>query len=204
MSNSIKALAYLRTSSTANVGGDSDVRQRAAIEAYVAARGDVVIVGRFYDAAVSGADPVENRPGFAAMLDRIEGNGVRLVIVEDASRFARDLVAQELGLLVCQQLGVKIVTANGEDLTEASDPTRIMMRQIAGASSQYEKTRLVHKLKAARGRKSEKLGKRIEGKKGFAGHQPEIFTVLQDIRRRIPNATLRVLADELAKRGACP
>lgn len=201
MTNCIKALAYLRTSSAANVGGDSDVRQRAAIDAYVAARGDVVIVGEFYDACVSGADPVENRPGFSAMLDRIEGNGVRLVIVEDASRFARDLVAQELGLLVCQRLGVKIVTASGDDLTEATDPTRIMMRQIAGAFSQYEKTRLVHKLKVARDRKSERVGKRIEGKKGFAVHRPEVFAVLREILSGSPGATLRLLADELAYRG---
>jgi Resolvase, N terminal domain len=46
---------------------------------------------RINDAAVSGADPIEIRPGFAALLDRIEGNGVRTVIVEDASRFAREL-----------------------------------------------------------------------------------------------------------------
>jgi hypothetical protein len=29
------------------------------------------------DAAVSGADPIDMGPGFAAMLERIEGNGVR-------------------------------------------------------------------------------------------------------------------------------
>ena len=56
------------------------------------------IVDEFYDAAVSGADPIETRAGFAALLDRIEGNGVRTVIVEDASRFARELMAQELGI----------------------------------------------------------------------------------------------------------
>ena len=48
---------------------------------------------------MSGADPIETRPGFASLLDRIEGNGVRTVIVEDASRFARELVTQELGIL---------------------------------------------------------------------------------------------------------
>jgi DNA invertase Pin-like site-specific DNA recombinase len=87
----IKALDYLRTSSAANVEGDSSGRQRAAIRTY-AARNGVELIQEFYDAAVSGADPVQERPGFAAMLDRIEGNGVKLVMVEDASRFARDLV----------------------------------------------------------------------------------------------------------------
>jgi DNA invertase Pin-like site-specific DNA recombinase len=78
-----KALAYLRTSSAQNVGGDSDQRQREVITRFAQAHG-YELVGEFYDAAVSGADPIENRPGFAAMLERIEGNGVRVVITEDA------------------------------------------------------------------------------------------------------------------------
>ena len=41
----------------------------------------------------TGADPIEDRPGFAALLDRIENNGVRIVIVEDVSRFAREMKA---------------------------------------------------------------------------------------------------------------
>jgi DNA invertase Pin-like site-specific DNA recombinase len=93
------ALGYLRTSSAANVGTDkdSDRRQRQAIQTF-AKRSGFGIVEEFYDASVSGADPIETRAGFAALLDRIEGNGVRTVIVEDASRFARELMAQELGI----------------------------------------------------------------------------------------------------------
>jgi DNA invertase Pin-like site-specific DNA recombinase len=48
-----------------------------------------VVVEWFNDPAVSGADPLESRPGFAALLDRVENYGVRVVLVEDASRFAR-------------------------------------------------------------------------------------------------------------------
>ena len=82
----VEAVAYIRTSSAANVGADkdSDKRQRAAIEGY-AKRAGFVLIDEFNDAAVSGADPIETRPGFAALMDRIEGNGVRTVIVEDAS-----------------------------------------------------------------------------------------------------------------------
>jgi DNA invertase Pin-like site-specific DNA recombinase len=71
------------------------LRQRHAIQGF-AKRAGFGIVEEFYDAAVSGADPIETRAGFASLLDRIEGNGVRTVIVEDASRFARELMAQEL------------------------------------------------------------------------------------------------------------
>ncbi len=64
-----EAVAYFRTSSATNVGADKDSekRQRAAIEAYAKAAG-VAIVETFYDAAVSGADAIDERPGFAAML----------------------------------------------------------------------------------------------------------------------------------------
>jgi DNA invertase Pin-like site-specific DNA recombinase len=106
----------------------------------------------FYDPAVSGADPIESRPGFARLLDRIEGNGVRVVLIEDASRFARDLIAQELGIVLLVARGVKVITAAGDDLTDTSDPSRVMMRQIAGAFAQYEKARLVARLRRARER----------------------------------------------------
>ena len=70
-----------RTELLANVGGDkdSDKRQREAIEVY-AKRSGFEPVWEFYDAAVSGADPIQGRPGFAGLHDRIEGNGVRTVI----------------------------------------------------------------------------------------------------------------------------
>jgi hypothetical protein len=93
------------------------------------------------------------------LLDRIEGNGIRTVIVEDASRFARDLMTQELGILALINRGVRVLTGNGDDLTDSSDPSRVMMRQIAGAFHQYEKARLVAKLKAARQRKRETTGR---------------------------------------------
>jgi DNA invertase Pin-like site-specific DNA recombinase len=85
--NVTKAVAYIRTSSASNVGGDKDseTRQRTAIASF-ANRTTFAVIEEFSDPGVSGADPIETRPGFSALLDRIEGNGVRTVIVEDASR----------------------------------------------------------------------------------------------------------------------
>ena len=98
--NLVPAVGYLRTSSATNVGEDkdSDKRQKVAIEAYAKRAGYAVAEDDwFYDADVKGSDPVTERPGFRQMLDRIAANGVRTVIVEDASRFARDLIVQLTG-----------------------------------------------------------------------------------------------------------
>lgn len=101
-----KAFAYLRTSSATNVGSDKDSgrRQQEAIRTF-ARRAGYELVAEFNDEAVSGSDRIEIRPGFCRLLDAIEENGVRVVVVEDASRFARDLMAQELGVIALQQRG---------------------------------------------------------------------------------------------------
>lgn len=194
----VEAVGYMRTSSATNVGADKDSekRQRAAITAY-AERAGVVVVDWFYDPAVSGADPIEMRPGFAALLDRIEGNGVRTVIVEDASRFARELVTQELGILLLIKRGVRVLTATGDDLTDTSDPSRKLMRQIAGAFAEYEKARLVARLRRAR----EVKGK-PGGRKGHAALRPEVVALARKLRGRGKRKrSLRQVAAELAARG---
>src|SRR6516165_8127638 len=199
--NLVSAVGYVRTSSSTNVGADrdSEPRQRRAIEGF-AKRSGFELVAWFNDPAVSGADPIETRPGFSALLDRIEGNGVRTVIVEDASRFARELVTQELGILALIKRGVRVLTANGDDLTDSSDPSRKMMRQIAGSFAEYEKARLVAKLKAARERKRLTTGK-CEGRKSHAEMDPEMVRIAKGLRRRKRGNSLRAIAAELAARG---
>ena len=102
-----KAVAYLRTSSKANVGADKDLdkRQRAAIDAFAKATG-YEIVETFNDAAVSGADFVGERAGFVAMLERLLSNGAKTVIVESPDRFARDLMVQLAGHDMLKAKGV--------------------------------------------------------------------------------------------------
>jgi DNA invertase Pin-like site-specific DNA recombinase len=200
----VEAVAYLRSSSAANVrlDKDSEKRQRAAIESF-GKRSGLTIVSEFSDPGVSGADPIEERPGFSSLLDRIEKNGVRTVVVEDASRFARDLVTQELGILALIRRNVRVLTATGDDLTDSSDPSRKMMRQIAGSFAEYEKARLVAKLKAARDRKRAANGK-CEGRKSWAELNPELVREAKRLRRRSPKGhqrSLREVAEELARLG---
>ena len=200
----VDAVAYIRTTSAANVGTDkdSDKRQRAAIGGY-AKRAGFILIDEFNDAAVSGADPIEIRPSFAALLDRIEANGVRTVIVEDASRFARELVTRELGILALIKRGVRVLTANGDDLTDSSDPSRQDDAPDRRLLRRVREARLVAKLKAARDRKRLTTGK-CEGRKSWAEINPELVQQAKRLRRRSPKGhqrSLRDVAAELAKLG---
>jgi DNA invertase Pin-like site-specific DNA recombinase len=195
----VEAVAYLRTSSAANVGPDKDSerRQRAAVDRF-AKRAGYSIVDWFYDAAVSGGDDIKARPGFAALLDRIEANGIRTVIIEDASRFARKLLTQELGIIALAERGVSVVTAGGDDLTNTDDEMKVAMRQIAGAFAQLEKSRLVRKLREARERKKAETGK-CGGRKPYAEIRPEVVSLAKELRDQ--GLSLRKISVALAERG---
>jgi DNA invertase Pin-like site-specific DNA recombinase len=195
----IEALAYMRTSSAANVGADkdSDKRQRAAIEAFAKANG-YTIVGEFYDAAVKGADPVTERPGFSAMLDRIAGNGVRVIIVESPDRFARDLAVQLAGHDFLKKLGIALIPATAPEFFTEDTPTAVLVRQVLGAIAQFEKASLVAKLKAARDRKKAATGK-CEGRKTYAERDPALVAAAKALQAQRPRLSLRQIAAKLAE-----
>jgi DNA invertase Pin-like site-specific DNA recombinase len=199
------AIAYLRTSSAANVGADkdSDQRQRAAIKGFARAYG-YEIEAEFYDAAVSGADPVTERPGFLAMLQRIAGNGIKTIIVESPDRFARDLAVQLAGHDMLKGLGIDLIPASAPDFFLEDTPTAVLVRQVLGAIAQFEKASLVAKLKAARDRRRVRDGK-CEGRRSHIEINPELVALAKRLRRRNPKTgerkSLRAIAAELAKLG---
>jgi len=180
------AVAYLRTSSAANVGAnkDSDKRQRAAIEAFARGAG-FIMVDEFYDAAVSGADPIDKRPGFVEMLQRLATNGAKTIIVESPDRFARDLTVQLTGHDKLKGLGIEIIPATAPDYFIEDTPTAVLVRQVLGAIAQFEKASAVAKLAAARKRKRERFGK-CEGRKSHREKQPEVVSLARKLRRKRP------------------
>ena len=197
-----KAVAYLRTSSARNVGPDKDSekRQRAAIEAYAKPAGYVIVDG-FYDAAVSGADPVDARPGFARMLAALLANGARTIIVEIPDRFARDLMVQLAGHDMLRAQGLTLIAASAPTHFTEDTPTAVLVRQVLGAVAQFEKTTMVAKLTAARRRKREATGK-CEGRKPMAEQHPkavEMARRLAAVRKRKPS--LRTISNALAAAG---
>jgi DNA invertase Pin-like site-specific DNA recombinase len=161
-------------------------------------------VAEFYDAAVSGADHIQDRAGFAAMLKRIEGNGIRTIIVETASRFARDLMVQEVGYAKLRERGIDLVAADSPQSFIDDTPTAKLVRQVLGAIAEFDKAMIVAKLRAARERRRKELGK-CEGRKSHAEANPDLVREAKRLRRRSPKTgdqrSLREISAELAQLG---
>jgi DNA invertase Pin-like site-specific DNA recombinase len=177
------------------VDGDTWDRQTAAITKYAKHHG-MEVVDEFRDAGVSGTKDLDNRPGLAALLDRVENNGVRVVLVENATRLARDLMVSEVILQQLSAVGCSVVAADsGTDLTaDTDDPTRRLIRQVLGAVAEFDRRVTVMKLRAARERRRAR-GERCEGRKPFGTlpGEPETLLRIRELRRKPPHGRRRSL-----------
>ena len=164
------------------------------------------IIAEYYDAAVSGADPVQARPGFAAMLERIEENGGLAIIVETASRFARDLMVQKVGFAMLQGRGIQLIAADSPGSFLDDTPTAKLIRQVLGAVAEFDKAMTVAKLRRARERKR-KAGLKCEGRKSYAERAPEAVALARKLRRKRPKGgrlSLREVAPTWRGRASWP
>jgi len=200
-----RALAYYRTSSAANVGADKDSleRQQEAVRRYARQNG-YTIVDAYYDAAVSGADPIQERDGFSKLLSELVVHDADTVLVENASRFARDLAVQLAGHDQLRDLGINLIPVDAPSHFQDETPTAEMVRQILGSVSQFEKAQLVAKLRSARQRVRAREGK-CEGRKSLAEQHPELVKEAKRLRRRNPKTgkqrSYRTIAQELHQQG---
>lgn len=195
------AVAYYRTSSAANVGSDKDSQRRQAEAVEGFAKGRHAIVASFYDAAVSGADPVDTRRGFTELLIYCAAHNIGVVLVENASRFARDLAVQLAGHALLRVRGIELVPVDAPTYFTDPSPTAEMVRQILGAVSQFEKAGLVAKLKHARDAMRATTG-HCEGRKPVP---VEVVSAARRLARKSPKTglrrSLRKIAAELAALG---
>lgn len=198
----LEALAYLRVSGLGQVDGDGFERQRVAISKCAESLG-AEIVAEYRDEGVTGKMELEDRPGLAAALAHIEGNGVRVVIVESADRLARDSMVSELIIRQFQKVGCRVISASGcVDLTEGDDtnPTAKLIRQILAAVAEFDRCVTVLKLKAARQRRKA-AGERMEGKKPYGFFPDEVAIYADILRLRNDRVSSDKIADFLNEKG---
>jgi|TARA_A100000171_G_C2139707_1_gene153898 DNA invertase Pin-like site-specific DNA recombinase len=202
----MQAVAYLRTSSLTNVGEDKDSakRQLEAIKSHAKRAKISLVLPPFYDVAVSGSDPIDTREGFRLMLATIRGNpDIKAIIVETASRFARDLIVQETGHNLLKEMGVQLIATDSPDSFLDDTPTAQLIRQVLGAVSQFDKANTVAKLRVARERKKAAQGK-CEGRKSILETYPEATALARKLNRKPRGGkrpALVQIAKELAKSG---
>ena len=162
------------------------------------------LVETYYDAAVSGADPVRERPGFAQMLERLMSNGARTLMVESprplrprphgATRWPRHVEGE----------GVTLIAASAPMHFVEDTPTAVLMRQVLGAVAEFEKTTLVAKLAAARRRKRMATGAKVEGCKSHVEARPDVVALAKRLARKKPKGgalSLRATSASLAEQG---
>jgi DNA invertase Pin-like site-specific DNA recombinase len=133
------------------------------------------------------------------MLAYMLSNGARTIIVENASRFARDLIVQETGYAMLKARGIELIAADAPDSFLSDTPTAVLIRQILGAVHQFDKAMLVEKLRGARDRKSAKLGRRIEGNPNWTPVPTGTIEAARAASRK--GLSLRAVANELATAG---
>jgi DNA invertase Pin-like site-specific DNA recombinase len=87
------------------------------------------VIQEFYDAAVSGADPIDARTAFTDMMAFCGNGGPKVVLVENASRFARDLIVQLTGHEMMKKAGIELIPPR------TSSPIRLRPRKWSARSS---------------------------------------------------------------------
>lgn len=199
-----KAFSYRRVSGKSQIEGDGFTRQDETIRRYAKAN-RIEIVQEFRDEGVSGTKEAFDRPGLTDLFVAMRANGVRLVLVETASRLARDLMVGEIILEEFRKLGAKVIAADsGVDLTAGNDdPTSVLIRQILGAVAEFEKSILVQKLRAARLR-MRRSGQRCEGRKPYGSTPAEQQTISKILELRKTGLAIAKIADSLSENGIKP
>jgi len=194
----IPCYGYLRVSGLTQAAEDAGglPRQEAAIRSWATSHG-YEITKLFTDAGISGKTDLENRPALRELLSEL--GHVKVVIIEKVDRLARFLMIQESILADFTRRGVTLISTCEPDLC-SDDPTRVLMRQILGAFSQYERSLIVNRLKAGADR-ARAQGRKWGGRKPYGTRPGEGDIINQIHELDIQGMNLTAIATRLNDSG---
>ena len=207
-----KAVGYIRVSTTEQVSGFGLDVQEKAIRDYCKVNG-FQLVEVLRDEGQSGGNGLESRVGLAEALARLKAGEAGALVVYRLDRLARDLILQETLVERLRDQGTPVRSASEPDLdTDTDDPTKVLIRQIIGVVSQYERAVIRGRMMAGKAAKAAQggfLGGRIPY--GFKLENGEIVTddneqtvVALVGRLRASGASLREIAAHLDADGLRP
>ncbi len=145
-----KALGYVRVSTQEQVNGFGLDVQEGAIRAWCKAKG-VRLVDVLRDEGQSGSNGLDARLGLAEALAKLKAGEASMLVVYRMDRLARDLILQETLVQRLRGQGTPVRSAYEPDLDiDTDDPTKVLIRQIVGAVSQYERAVIRGRMMAGR------------------------------------------------------
>lgn len=150
-----KAVLYLRVSTDDQALGP--IAQENAARQW-ADRNQVQIVAVHLDQGVSGATPVDERPGFMAALADLQDSHAGHLIVAKLDRLARNIVVHAIAEQLVNRLGAVVTPADGAGAGDS--PEAAMLRGILQVFAQYERavikarTASAMKVKKAKGERA--------------------------------------------------
>ena len=183
-----QAVAYMRTSSKANMNGDSQGRQLQAIQERANQHGvphnGITKVGE----CISGMAPMAMRK---RLQDLIKHADVKKIFVESASRVARSAKVAEEIYETAKASRTEIIVANNPSLFKLdATPEENFFRRIAFATAEYERDVLVERLQSGlRAAAAKQGGVPVQGRK-------TILNKIQPTKKQ-----KKILKALIAKRG---
>lgn len=153
-----RAVAYLRVSTDRQEIGPE--AQRAAIERWATSRG-VRVVAWHADEGVSGAAPLDKRPGALEALAALGEHEAGLLVVATRDRLARDVMGAAILERMAADAGARIVSADG--VGEEDTPEAALLRTIVDAFAAYERARISARTRSALAVKRRR-GERVSGR----------------------------------------
>ena len=199
----IRCVSYLRTSSLTSSGPDKDSqsRQEGVISAY-ADQHDYKIMEPAYDEGRSGADPLEDREGFYALLEFCKEHSITTILMESSNRYARDKDVAVKGFYMVEDYGIDslIDCEAGLDLLgmwnsgKAYEAILPFLKMIIAEDENREVGR---RLKSGRDKKKAEIGKCGGRKSLLEKWGKEIRT--NAVRARGRGRTFQQIADWLAQ-----
>lgn len=185
-------LGYTRVSTQGQVTGFGLEVQAKAIKDYAKAHG-VRLVRIVSDEGQSGSNGLDARVGLAEALATVERGEVSGIIVYRMDRLARDLLFQETLMARMRTAGAEVVSVSEPDM-DSDDPTRVLVRQVLGAISQYERALIRGRMMAGKAAKVSRGG--YGGGRPPFGWRAEGKELVPDAREQATVAFMRELADD--------